>query len=208
MSVNGITNTSNTAADYTTTASAKNKAKTASADSTGTAANDTGVVYESSANTATASKTKKNAAIVAQLKADAEARASQLQELVHQMISKQGNSYGQATDMWQFLASGNYTVDAATKTQAQQDISEDGYWGVNKTSDRILDFAQALCGGDPDKMEEMRSAFKKGFDEATKAWGKDLPGISGDTYNAVMNKFDKWQEDYKANAASETSSTI
>jgi len=194
MSVNGVTN-QNTVADYTSAIAKKAKPQVENATSQASSeANTSGVVYESGVSTE-GTKKQQNAAIVAQMKADAEERAAQLQSLVQQMISKQGNAYGQATDMWQFLASGDYTVDAATKSQAQADIAEDGYWGVSQTSDRILDFAKALSGGDPDKMEEMRSAFQKGFKEATKSWGKELPGISGDTYDAVMDKFDKWQED-------------
>lgn len=191
MSVKGVTS-QNTVPDYNSTAVKQSKPQTEN--TTSTEAKNNGVVYESTASSVDTKK-QGNAAIVAQLKADAEKHAAQLQSLVQQMISKQGNSYGQATDMWKFLASGNYTVDAATKAQAQADIAEDGYWGVNQTSDRILDFAKALSGGDPDKMEEMRSAFQKGFKEATKSWGKELPEISSKTYDAVMQKFDKWQED-------------
>jgi hypothetical protein len=36
----------------------------------------------------------------------------------------------------------------------------------------------------------MRSAFEKGFKEATKTWGKELPDISKQTYDAVMKGFD------------------
>lgn len=207
MSVNGITGNT-TSADYSNKSSATSKQtkNTATTSNSNTTANTTGVIYESSTDSTEAvasSTSKQNAAIVAQLKADAEQRAAQLQALVQQIISKQGNSYGQATDMWQFLASGNYTVDAAAKAQAQADISEDGYWGVDKTSDRILDFAKALSGGDPEKMEEMREAFEKGYKEATSAWGKELPSISKSTYDAVMDKFDKYAEENKA-ASSET----
>ena len=79
-------------------------------------------------------------------------------------MGKQADTYGNANDIWSFLRSGNYTVDPATKAQAQADIAEDGYWGVNQTSDRIIQFATALTGGDPDKIESMREAFKKGYD--------------------------------------------
>lgn len=106
------------------------------------------------------------------------------------MISKQGNAYGQANDMWKFLASGNFTVDAQTKAQAQADIAEDGYWGVKQTSERIFDFAKALSGGDMDKMKEMQAAFEKGFKQATKTWGKELPQISQDTRSAVNKLFE------------------
>ena len=64
--------------------------------------------------------------------------------------------------------------------------------GVEQTSQRILDFAVALSGGDENKMKDMAEAFKKGFQQATKAWGKDLPDISQQTYDAVLKKF----EDY------------
>ncbi len=95
--------------------------------------------------------------------------------------------------MWKFLASGDYTVDAQTAKDAKDAISEDGYWGVNQTSQRIFDFAVSLSGGDSEKMDKMLEAFKKGFSQATKAWGKNLPDISSQTYDAVINKFD----DYK-----------
>ena len=48
-----------------------------------------------------------------------------------------------------------------------------------------------MAGDDPEKLEEMRAAFQKGFDQATKTWGGELPDISQRTYDAVMEKFDK-----------------
>lgn len=168
-------------------------------------AEDIGVIYEPSGKTATAS-TKKTYTpdinLINKLKADADARTAQLRSLVEQMIGKQTNAYGQANDIWQFLRSGNYTVDPATKAQAQADIAEDGYWGVNQTSDRIIQFATALTGGNPDKIEEMREAFKKGYAQAEKTWGGSLPDISKRTYEAVMEKFDKLAEEAGLNSKS------
>ena len=86
-------------------------------------------------------------------------------------------------------------MDAATKAQAEKDISEDGYWGVKQTSERILDFATALTGGDPSQIEKMRAAFKKGYEQAEKTWGGKLPDISKQTYDAVMAGFDKMAEE-------------
>ncbi|MFQ7394956.1 MAG: hypothetical protein ACLRMX_07455 [Lachnospira eligens] len=34
--------------------------------------------------------------------------------------------------MWKALAGGNFTADADTIAQAKEDISENGYWGVNR----------------------------------------------------------------------------
>lgn len=110
------------------------------------------------------------------------------------VISKQGSTYQNADSMWKFLASGKFTVDKETALAAQKEIGEDGYWGVKQTSERIFSFAEALTGGDPDKMEEMRAAFIKGYKQATGTWGKDLPDISSKTYDAVMEKFDNYNK--------------
>ncbi len=190
MSVNGVSSATSAYAAYSSTA-AKSSSKTTDAPAQNPA-NDNGVVYEPSS--VGKMSDSERAALVQRLKADVQSRTNQLTDLVHQMISKQGNAYGQANDIWKFLASGNFTVDPQTKAQAQADIAEDGYWGVKQTSDRIFDFAMALAGDDEDKMQEMKAAFEKGFKLAEKKWGGELPEISQKTYDAVNKKF----EDYFA----------
>lgn len=185
MNVNGVTG-ADTYSAYNQTA--KTAEKAAETETTQNKKTESGVVYEKSTQTAKTYKPDTN--MVAKLKADAEQRTSQMRNLVEQLMTKQSTKYGQATDIWSFLSKGDFTVDAATKAQAQQDISEDGYWGVNKTSDRIIQFATALTGGDPSKVEEMRDAFIKGYKQAEKTWGGSLPEISQQTYDAVMKKFD------------------
>ena len=197
MSVNGVTSIQ-AAADYSYNSTSAAKEKTSAEEAATKTTEDTGVIYEHSTDTNTSStkKTyKPDTALINKLKADADARTSQLRSLVEQMMGKQATTYGNANDIWSFLRSGNYTVDPATKAQAQADIAEDGYWGVGQTSDRIIQFATALTGGDPDKIEAMRDAFKKGYAQAEKTWGGSLPEISQKTYDAVMEKFDKLAAD-------------
>ncbi len=193
MSVNGITSTTQAAAAYSYSAVENTKpAETQESKAENTTV-ESGVVYEPSKEAAASSakKTyKPDTNLINKLKADAEARTAQLRSLVEKMMSGQANTYGNANDIWAFLREGNFTVDPATKLQAQADIAEDGYWGVTQTSERILDFATALTGGDPDKIEEMRDAFKKGYEQAEKTWGGELPEISKKTYEAVMKGFD------------------
>ncbi len=202
MSVNGVTSTQ-AAAAYNYTAQENKTVDEASkaVEASEVKKQDTGVYYEPSADSQTVDSAKKNykpdTNLINKLKADAEARTAQLRSLVEKMMSGQANTYGKANNIWQFLRSGSYTVDAATRLQAQADIEEDGYWGVKQTSDRIIDFATALTGGDPDKIEEMRDAFKKGYKQAEKTWGGSLPDISKRTYDAVMEKFDKMAEEAK-----------
>ena len=197
MSVNGVTGATNTYEAYqanqtaNTKAAEENTSKAASEDK-----NDKGVVYESSKGSTSTGKTyTQNTNLVNKMKADAAAHAQQFQDIVTQLMSKQGQTYNTANGIWSFLAGGDFTVDAATKAQAEKDIAEDGYWGVEQTSNRIIDFATALTGGDPDKIEEMREAFKKGYKMAEDTWGGKLPDISQRTYDAVMEKFDKLAEE-------------
>lgn len=202
MSVNGITGIAGTYDAYQTTgkstAAETVKADAAKAEETTKTTEESGAVYEPSKETkADASKKTytANTELVNKLKADAEEHNRQLQNIVQQLMTKQGQTYNTANDIWKFLASGDYEVDPVTKAQAQADVAEDGYWGVEKTSDRIIDFATALTGGDPSKIEDMRAAFKKGYEQAEKAWGGELPEISQKTYDAVMQKFDKLAEE-------------
>ena len=202
MDVNGLNKLQNT--DYlskvTDTASAvAAKTNTAKTD----ASSAEGVIYDKSSSTTTGTDYKtNNAALIQKLKQDSEDRINQLKDIVSQMMTKQGTAIGKADDIWSFLASGDFTIDEAAKKKAQEEISEDGYWGVKQTSDRILDFAKALSGNDSSKADLLLDAFKKGFKEATKTWGKDLPAISKQTYDAVVEKFDKWKngEDTTADA--------
>lgn len=190
MSVNNVSNTSTAA--YTSNVYQNNykyNTDTAKTDDKDKDKNQ-GVVYEKS-NAASKSVYAKED-IVARMKKDAEDRTNQLRSLVQQMMGNQGGKIGQADDMWRFLAKGDFTVSPEVRAQAQKDIADDGYWGVNQTSDRIVDFAKALVGDDPEKAEQMRAAFEKGFKAATKSWGKELPSISQRTYDAVMDKFDDW----------------
>lgn len=137
-------------------------------------------------NAASKKKTyKSDPDLVAKLKADSEARTSQLKSLVEKIILKQADK---SVNIFDYLGQEYSAEDIA---QAKEDISEDGYWGVKQTSQRILDFATALTGGDPDKIEEMRSAFEKGYKLAEKTFGGELPDICKQTYDAVFEGFDK-----------------
>lgn len=188
MAINSINNYVSAASTVATDSKVSSKKTESSKNDT-----STGVIYEKgSSDKSSSSQKTQNSALIAKMKADSDSRISQLRGIVEQMMSKQGAAIGKADDMWSFLAGGNFTVSADVKAQAQADIAEDGYWGVNQTSDRILDFAKALSDNDKSKAQELADAFKKGFDQATKAWGGKLPDISQQTYDKVLEKFDSW----------------
>jgi hypothetical protein len=71
-------------------------------------------------------------------------------------------------------------------------VADDGYWGVDQTSGRIVDFALSAAGNDPAKLDQAREGVAKGFLQAKKAFPGSLPDISQRTYDAVMRKLDAW----------------
>lgn len=134
------------------------------------------------------------ASLVQSLKADLENQTTRFTNMMMQIFNKQGITGLQAgsDDFWKTIASGNFTVDAQTKAEAQEAISEDGYWGVKQTSQRLFDFAYALAGDNPEQMQKMQNAIEKGFKQAEEAWGGSLPSISGETYKAVNDLFSEY----------------
>lgn len=192
-------NVGNVTSAYTgyQTGEAKKSDASKKAENTKTA-ESAGAVFEKSEETkkpATYSINKMSAedraALVQQLKQEEVNRRSQLADIVSQMLSKQAG----ASNLSSLFSPENLkNVSAADIAQAKEDVSEDGYWGVKQTSQRLFDFAAALAGDDVEKMKEMQAAMEKGFKKATKAWGQDLPDICKDTINAANKMF----EDYYA----------
>ena len=185
MSVNGITSANSS---YTTT---QTTAKTKVSQATNTAdAKDIGVVYETSGKTDDKSnKIKDYSSVVATMKKELSTKNEQLQNLVTKLLGKQAGKYTKLADLFKDIQ-----ADPATIEQAQKDIADDGYWGVEQTSDRLVSMAQALSGGDTSKADTLIAAIKKGFDEATEAWGDKLPDICQKTIDAAVKKMEAWRD--------------
>lgn len=130
-----------------------------------------------------------------EIKADFARNTESFKKMVEAMIEKQGKKVNQVLKDLAERKDVEITVDSETQAAAQAAISEDGYFGVNKTSERIVDFAKALSGGDKSKIETLRNAFKEGFESAKEAFGGELPEISQQTYDKVMQGFDDWAKE-------------
>lgn len=120
---------------------------------------------------------------------DQEAAFRKLQDLVTSLLKEQGIAITVDT------GDGEIDIASLTTDQAQELVAEDGYFGVEKTSQRIFDFAVATAGGDPSRIDAIREGINRGFEEAMKAFGGWLPQISHDTIDAVMEKLDHWVAD-------------
>ena len=137
------------------------------------------------------------AALVQQLKQDDLNRRSQLSTLVQKMFSGQAG-VAKLADL--FSPENLKNVSPAEIAQAKEDVSEDGYYGVKQTSQRLFDFASALAGDDVEKMKEMQAAMEKGYKNAEKAWGGKLPDICQETLDAANKLFDDY---YASKSAAE-----
>jgi len=109
------------------------------------------------------------------------AEFSDLRELVARLLLHQGETSEDAVDK-----------KSITQEEAQQLIAEDGYWGIEKTSDRIVQFAIAAAGNDPGRLDAIKAGIEKGFSMAVDAFGGTLPEISFKTHDAIMEKLDAW----------------
>ncbi len=202
MAVNAINGNSETYTGYYNSATCAKDGKTEENKTAVNEKNDVAAVYEKSDNKVDTADQKKiykpDQAMINKLKADADSHKKQLQDIVDKLITQQGKAFDLANGKNLKNLYAGLNVDAKTRAQAQADISEDGYYGVKQTSQRIFDFAMALSGGDPDQMEKMRSAFEKGYKKATKSWGDKLPDICQQTYDAVQSMFDDYKEKQKS----------
>ncbi|MCI8665963.1 MAG: hypothetical protein HFG82_04770 [Dorea sp.] len=192
----GYNSNASKAAAVDKTAQEQNKDAVNAVDKKNSQANTDRVEFSKDTKVTNKMSDAERASLVQSLKADLDNQMARFTNMMTQMFQKQGITgvSAQGDDMWRRIASGNFTVDAQTKAEAQQAISEDGYWGVKQTSQRIFDFAYALAGDNPEKMKEMQAAVEKGFEEATKSWGKSLPSISQETHSAIGDLFDSYYE--------------
>ena len=118
MELNGINSSTYTSADYSSTQNAASGSKKS------IQKNETAVVYEKtktlkSGTAYKASGSKADKATIEKLKADAEARYSQMQSLVEKLISKQGQSYHYSTlgDLMKDVVAGKISVEPETIAQ-------------------------------------------------------------------------------------------
>ena len=103
-------------------------------------------------------------------------------------------TYTSLADTFDMIKEGTLEVDDETAAEAAKEVADDGYWGVEQTSERLFSFAKALAGNDPAHADTMLDALQKGFDEATKAWGGELPDLCKRTLEATQKKINDWKE--------------
>lgn len=164
----------------TKSSSVSSEKKQASANSTTnmqTATSSKNDVVEINKKTANAGVYKKpnnrlSASEMNAIKAEAERINESLRTLVEKVIAKQGKYK---------------SLSVSEETFTENDFS------VETVSDNIVNFAIAISGDDPSKLDELKAAIDKGFREAEKCFGGTLPDICYKTHDVIMEKLDAWK---------------
>ncbi|KUO52778.1 MAG: hypothetical protein APF76_02260 [Desulfitibacter sp. BRH_c19] len=118
------------------------------------------------------------------LRNESEKAYETLLRIVMELIDNQGRVDGQKKS----------AHEESLRMEASKLIHDDGPLGAEAVSNRIVDFAIAISGGDKSKIEVLRGAIEEGFKQAKDILG-ELPEVSQKTYDLIIEKLDKWEKD-------------
>lgn len=97
-------------------------------------------------------------------------------------LSDEENSFQQQYEEFQsFLSDIGYEgkpIADLTQEEATDLVSEDGFFGISQTAERIAQFVIQGAGDDIEKLRSGREGIMRGFKEAEEMWGSELPEIS------------------------------
>lgn len=134
---------------------------------------------------------------IEQLKKESEKAYENLRRIVKEMLQKQRTASGQEklSDSALEEAMAKYVTPAEDlQMEPAQLIADDGPLGAEAVSQKIVDFAIAISGGDKTKLDTLRSAIDEGFNQVKDMFGS-LPEVSERTHTLVMEKLSKWENE-------------
>lgn len=77
-----------------------------------------------------------------------------------------------------------------SQDEAAELVSEDGFFGIAQTSERIANFVLNGAGDNEDLLRAGRAGILQGFNEAEQIWGGTLPDISYKTIEKAVEMID------------------
>ena len=83
------------------------------------------------------------------------------------------------------------SLNELTSDEANDLISENGFFGIANTAERIASFVLNGAGDDVEKLKAGIEGVAKGFEDAKKIWGGELPEISQKTIEKTLETLDK-----------------
>ena len=118
---------------------------------------------------------------------------------VQASLSSSKNDFEQEyKEFQQFLSDIGYEgkpIAELSQAEASELVSEDGFFGIDQTSQRMADFVISGAGGDEDMLRAGREGLIQGYKEAEKMWGGELPEISQKTMQKALEMVDMAMND-------------
>ncbi len=82
------------------------------------------------------------------------------------------------------------SIALLSEEEAAELVSEDGFFGVTQTSERIANFVISGANGDEELLREGRKGILQGLKDAEEVWGGKLPDISYETIDKAVAMVD------------------
>ena len=101
-------------------------------------------------------------------------------------------------DFQKFLKDVGYNgkkIADLSQDEAKKLVADDGFFGVDKTAQRIADFVIKGAGTDESLLRAGRSGIMQGFNDAQTTWGGKLPDISQKTIEKATDLINKKMSD-------------
>ncbi len=101
-------------------------------------------------------------------------------------------------DFQSFLSDIGYegkAIAELSQEEATALVSEDGFFGVDQTSQRIADFVLNGAAGDESLLRAGKEGILQGAQDAQEMWGGELPDISQQTINKAVEIIDMAMSD-------------
>lgn len=126
---------------------------------------------------------------IEKLKEKSDRAYQNLRRMVEELLRKQGLDFKRLDSEKEL----EIKIDDETRAKAKEAIEEGGEHSIENVSDRIVDFAKAISGGDRAKFDLLKESIEEGFEQVRDAFGGKLPEISEQTYDRVMEKLESWR---------------
>jgi len=81
-------------------------------------------------------------------------------------------------------------ITQLSPNEASDLLADDGFFGVEQTSNRVANFVFNFSGDDAELLKEGREGIVRGFEEASKLFGGQLPEISYTTQERTLKLID------------------
>ncbi|MDQ7043073.1 MAG: hypothetical protein Q9M34_06025 [Sulfurimonas sp.] len=110
------------------------------------------------------------------------------------LVSQQVDIQKEYADFQTFLKDVGYEgkpIAELSQAEAGALVSEDGFFGIKQTSERIANFVISGAGEDEDRLRAGREGMLQGYKDAESMWGGTLPEISQKTMQAALELVDK-----------------